>query len=85
MYLVTAREMKEMDRLTMESFGLPGRLLMETAGRGAVRFFLEIFGDIRGKSCGVAAGRGNNGGDGFVMARLLAQQGSQGVRLSPGK
>lgn len=75
MYLVTAREMREMDRLTIESFGLPGRLLMETAGRGAVDFFLETFQDCSGKRVGVMAGRGNNGGDGFVMARHLAESG----------
>ncbi|MGA7146341.1 MAG: NAD(P)H-hydrate dehydratase [Desulfobacterales bacterium] len=75
MYLVTADEMKEMDRRTIESFGLPGRILMENAGRGATRFFLEQFKDIANKRIGVVAGRGNNGGDGFVMARYLAQKG----------
>ena len=75
MYLVTADEMQEMDRRTIESFGLPGRLLMENAGRGATRFFLERFKDIEQKRIGVVAGRGNNGGDGFVMARYLAQKG----------
>jgi NAD(P)H-hydrate epimerase len=53
MYLVTADEMKEMDRRTIESFGLPGRILMENAGRGATRFFLEQFKDIANKRIGV--------------------------------
>lgn len=75
MYLVTADEMKKMDRLTIESFGLPGRILMENAGLGATRFFLRQFKDIKNKRIGVVAGRGNNGGDGFVMARYLAQKG----------
>jgi len=75
MYLVSADEMQEMDRRTIESFGLPGRILMENAGRGATRFFLEHFKDIENKRIGVVAGRGNNGGDGFVMARYLAQKG----------
>ncbi len=75
MYLVTADEMQEMDRRTIESFGIPGRILMENAGRGATRFFLEYFKDIEHKRIGVIAGRGNNGGDGFVMARYLAQKG----------
>jgi hydroxyethylthiazole kinase-like uncharacterized protein yjeF len=75
MYLVTSTEMREMDRRTTESFGLPGRILMENAGRGATRFFLEHFKDIENKRIGVVAGRGNNGGDGFVMARYLAQKG----------
>jgi len=75
MYLVTAHEMQEMDRLTIESFGLPGRLLMETAGREATRFFIGTFPDCRNFRVGVVAGRGNNGGDGFVMARYLAETG----------
>ncbi len=75
MYLVTADEMREMDRLAIESLGLPGRLLMESAGRGATDFFFEIFPDCPGKRVGIVAGRGNNGGDGFVMARYLAEKG----------
>jgi len=75
MYLVTANEMQKMDRSTIESFGLPGRILMENAGRGATHFFLEHFKDAVNKKIGVIAGRGNNGGDGFVIARYLAQKG----------
>lgn len=76
MYLVTAGEMQAMDRQTIESFGIPGRVLMENAGRGATRFFLDQFQRWgTGAAVGVMAGRGNNGGDGFVMARCLAQQG----------
>ncbi len=75
MYLVTADEMREMDRRTIEEFALPGRVLMENAGRGAVRFFLEFFAGAAKKSVAVMTGRGNNGGDGFVMARYLHQQG----------
>jgi hydroxyethylthiazole kinase-like uncharacterized protein yjeF len=75
MYLVTASEMQEMDRRTIEDFGLPGMVLMENAGRGATRFLFEQFPDIENKRVGVIAGRGNNGGDGFVMARYLKQKG----------
>jgi hydroxyethylthiazole kinase-like uncharacterized protein yjeF len=75
MYLVAANEMQKMDRLTIESFGLPGRILMENAGRGATHFFLEQFKEAENKKIGVVAGRGNNGGDGFVIARYLAQKG----------
>lgn len=71
MYLVTAGEMQEMDRMTIESFGIPGRVLMENAGRGATQMLLDLFPDIRKKKVGVMAGRGNNGGDGFVIARYL--------------
>jgi len=75
MYLVTAAQMQAMDRMTIEHFGLPGRVLMENAGRGAVDCLSRHFGDLAGRCLGVAAGRGNNGGDGFVMARCLRQMG----------
>jgi len=76
MYLVTASEMQQMDRETIESFGIPGRVLMENAGLGATRVLLDKFDDIINKNVGVIAGHGNNGGDGFVIARYIAQKGS---------
>ncbi|MDJ0781037.1 MAG: NAD(P)H-hydrate dehydratase [Desulfosarcinaceae bacterium] len=76
MDLVTAAEMQQMDRETIKRFGLPGRVLMENAGRGATAFFLETtYRKANGGAVGVVAGRGNNGGDGFVMARYLYQRG----------
>ncbi|MFH0728491.1 MAG: NAD(P)H-hydrate dehydratase [Pseudomonadota bacterium] len=75
MDIVTAAEMREMDALTITEFGLPGRVLMENAGRGAVRVMLERFPHITTGRVGVMAGRGNNGGDGFVIARYLSQKG----------
>ncbi len=75
MILVTANEMQAMDRHTIEDFGMPGMVLMENAGRGATRFLLEQFPHIEDKKVGVIAGRGNNGGDGFVIARCLKQRG----------
>jgi ADP-dependent NAD(P)H-hydrate dehydratase / NAD(P)H-hydrate epimerase len=79
MYLVTAKEMQEMDRQTIESFGIPGMVLMENAARGAVEALLSrINGKTDGKNIkriAVLAGRGNNGGDGFVMARYLMEKG----------
>jgi NAD(P)H-hydrate epimerase len=74
MIIVTAKEMQQMDRLTIESYGIPGRILMENAGRGAVKFMLEELPDLQNRKVGVLAGRGNNGGDGFVMARYLSQK-----------
>lgn len=75
MYLVSAKEMQTMDTATIETFGLPGRVLMENAGRGAAKLFLEkIYHHHNGARVAVIAGRGNNGGDGFVIARYLAQK-----------
>ncbi|MBT3311897.1 MAG: NAD(P)H-hydrate dehydratase [Desulfobacterales bacterium] len=70
MYIVTADEMQEMDRQTIEDFGIPGRVLMENAGRAAAQVFLDKFSPFD-KNVGIIAGRGNNGGDGFVIARYL--------------
>ena len=77
MILVTANEMQAMDRQTIEDFGIPGMVLMESAGRGATRFLMQQFPDIENKKVAVIAGRGNNGGDGFVIARYLKQKGIQ--------
>ncbi len=79
MLLVTAGEMQAIDRLTIESCGIPGIELMENAGRGAARFLLAHFDGIRKSNVGVIAGKGNNGGDGFVIARCLHQE---GIRVS---
>jgi NAD(P)H-hydrate epimerase len=75
MYVVTAGEMRKMDQLTIESFGIPGIVLMENAGRGATEILLDNFHGLIQKKVAVVAGRGNNGGDGFVIARYLAQKG----------
>ena len=74
MYLVTAKEMQQMDQETIRDIGIPGRILMENAGSGAFRFMCRVFPDLAEKSVGIVAGRGNNGGDGFVMARYLSQK-----------
>lgn len=75
MYLVTAKQMQAMDRETIQEFGIPGRVLMENAGRGAFDFLKELFPDLESKRAAVLAGPGNNGGDGFVVARYLMQMG----------
>jgi NAD(P)H-hydrate epimerase len=74
MILVTAREMQEMDRQAIEAHGIPGLELMENAGRGATDVLLDQFaGRIKG-AVGIVCGKGNNGGDGFVIARYLADR-----------
>lgn len=66
-----------MDRLTTERFGVPGSQLMEAAGKCAAEVFLEEYGRRRttppGRVC-VLCGKGNNGGDGFVVARYLKEE-----------
>jgi len=75
MYLVTAQEMRELDRLTIEAYGTPGHVLMERAGVGATEALLREFPHVRQVTVLIVAGKGNNGGDGFVIARLLKKQG----------
>ena len=76
MQLVTAAEMRALDAATIAA-GTPGHVLMERAGQGAVRVLLECFPRMRrkGRRVLVVAGKGNNGGDGFVVARLLRARG----------
>ena len=68
--------MREADRRTMEEAGLPGAVLMETAGRGVARRIAERLGSVAGQRIAVLAGKGHNGGDGLVVARVLAQAGA---------
>lgn len=71
MRLVKATEIQEMDRLTIQELGIPGIVLMENAGRGASRIFLEHFDPPLHSRVLVLCGSGNNGGDGYVIARYL--------------
>ena len=75
MILVTAAEMRRLDALTIERFGTPGHVLMERAGAGATEVLLAQFPHVRRRRVVIVAGKGNNGGDGFVIARLLRKKG----------
>ena len=75
MKVVTGKTMQRMDRRAIEEFGIPGIQLMENAGRGCVAAIIERFGPAAGRMALVVAGKGNNGGDGYVIARLLQQEG----------
>lgn len=75
MRLVKASEIQEMDRLTIQETGIAGIVLMESAARGATRVFLEHFEPPGNSRVLFLCGRGNNGGDGYVMARYLHQRG----------
>jgi ADP-dependent NAD(P)H-hydrate dehydratase / NAD(P)H-hydrate epimerase len=73
MRIVTSAEMREMDRLAIEKIGLPGIVLMENAARGAAGMFFDRFRPAPGSRVLVFCGKGNNGGDGFAVARRLSQ------------
>src|SRR3989339_518680 len=76
MKLVTASEMRELDRRAIQDLGIPSLVLMENAGRTTYQILRREFPDLAGPVA-VVAGRGNNGGDGCVVARYLAQAGLQ--------
>src|SRR5215204_6193786 len=75
--IVTAEEMREIDRLTSERYGIPQLLLMENAAHAAARIIVEkLEGSADGKSVLILCGKGNNGGDGAALGRVLWQLGA---------
>ena len=75
MKILTASEMQRIDRLTTERYGIPSLTLMENAGRGVVEFLTTRLAPLEQHRVVILCGKGNNGGDGMVVARLLRDQG----------
>ncbi len=75
MLVCTAEQMREIDRTTIEDYGVPGVVLMEAAGRGVVDVVCELQ-DPADLRVVVLCGSGNNGGDGYVVARHLITRGA---------
>ncbi len=75
MKVLTSRQMKEIDRKAIEEFGILGPLLMENAGLEIFRAIKEKFPALQREKILIVAGKGNNGGDGLVVARHLFNQG----------
>ena len=75
--LATAEEMRRADRRATERYGVPSVLLMENAGRGAVEALERVLGPVPRRRVVVVCGKGNNGGDGFVVARHLLGRGAR--------
>lgn len=69
---LSREQVRAIDRRTIEEYGVPGVVLMENAGRGAAEVLLGL--GARGPVC-ICCGKGNNGGDGFVIARHLDNAG----------
>jgi NAD(P)H-hydrate epimerase len=72
-----AKEIKEIDKTAVEQYGLPGVVLMENAGAAVAREMEEILGTLSNKKVCIFCGKGNNGGDGFVIARYLFNTGAK--------
>ncbi len=75
MKILTGAEMRRIDRLTTERFGVPSLTLMENAGRSVVEYLEEHYSPLESWTIAVLCGCGNNGGDGMVVARLLRERG----------
>ena len=71
MKIVTGTEMQTLDRRTITEAHIPSAILMERAGEGIVRHLEQHCRPLRGKTITILCGKGNNGGDGLVVARLL--------------
>jgi len=77
--VLTAASMRESDRISIEEIGISGFTLMESAGRESALIAHEMISDIADPHVVILCGKGNNGGDGFVIARYLVQD---GIRVS---
>jgi len=83
MKLVTSESMRAIDSECINNVGIPGLKLMENAGVGTARFIEREMKPLAGRRITVVCGKGNNGGDGFVIARELGSRGaSVGVYLA---
>ncbi|HKP13041.1 MAG TPA: NAD(P)H-hydrate dehydratase [Blastocatellia bacterium] len=76
MKVLTAEQMRDVDRLTTERYNVPGILLMENAAARTVEAIEQKFGAMSGRRALVVCGKGNNGGDGAAVARLLTIKGA---------
>src|SRR2546429_2732880 len=75
MRVLNSAQMREADRRTISDIGIPALVLMENAGRQVVAAIEAMYTDLSDRRVAVLCGRGNNGGDGFVVARTLVQRG----------
>jgi len=84
--VLTAEQMREVDRLTTERYGIPSILLMENAAHAVARVITEkLGGSVKGKSILILCGKGNNGGDGAALARILSRKGANVMAMLAGR
>src|SRR5271154_3927413 len=77
MKILSAAEMREVDRLTTSRYRVPSLTLMENAGRSVAEFIQSRFSNLTTRRIVVLCGKGNNGGGGFVVARHLRKMGAK--------
>lgn len=84
-HILSPKQMQEIDRKTMDEFGIPSRVLMETAGARCADAIMQYYSDVSDYSVLILCGTGNNGGDGYVIARHLSPFVKQLLIVSLGK
>jgi hydroxyethylthiazole kinase-like uncharacterized protein yjeF len=75
MKIVTAQQLKNIDRRAIKGFGIPGMVLMENAAAAVMTAMEKFFDGLDGVRVGILCGKGNNGGDGLALARRLRIKG----------
>lgn len=75
MRVLTSQQMRDADRRTVDEIGIASLVLMENAGRQVVASMEAAFEDLANVHVAILCGKGNNGGDGFVVARTLSERG----------
>ncbi len=83
--VLTASQMGKVDRTTIDTIKIPGVVLMENAGQGVVREIESLLGQVSEKHVLIFCGKGNNGGDGYVIARHLFNHGADVTVFLAGK
>jgi len=73
--VLSRQQSRALDRLAMDKYQMPGIILMENAGKGCAAIILELLKGIEEPAVTILTGKGNNGGDGFVVARHLSNAG----------
>jgi NAD(P)H-hydrate epimerase len=85
MQSLSREEVRRIDRFAIQTLGISGLVLMENAGRGAADAIEDFLnGSVASRNIAIVAGGGNNGGDGFVVARHLAMRGASVVAFQVG-
>ncbi len=77
MLLLSRQEVRQLDQFAIDTVGISGAVLMENAGRAITDEISQHLSGLAGKSVGIVAGPGNNGGDGFVVARHIIIRGGK--------
>jgi hydroxyethylthiazole kinase-like uncharacterized protein yjeF len=72
---LTRKQVRNFDRHAMKTLGIPGVVLMENAGKNTANIITRFLGSLTARAIAIVAGGGNNGGDGFVIARHLTNRG----------